>query len=798
MSDIDAPLIPKRTHDPEDPEDYNQEQHSFDEDDEQERRTTDYGTEVYPYPAHLQPGHFTSLEKLFFFLCSLLLILLFVFVGLYARSSQKEDDDPASRMPSPKTPKNHTKDQSYCLDYSCIITAAHILQDVDRELDPCDDFYAYTCSKWVQSHLIPDVRSRIDAYTMTTDAIHHRLDQILSRDFDRFNPTEKEDVFLPSPDRILDRQLFIKLSDFYQSCMNQDAIEEAGVAPLYDIFRTIRQLIPLDQPVHSDNLHNTLAFLSDREIWALFEMKTLPDSLHPTKPSLSLSQGQLGLPHRELYDDPEIISVYMHVVTSLLDIIFKQDTDNEFGWKTWSTIATARRIVEFEKKLALATFTDAQHPERWSVERLQNEAPNIDWQSFIKHHTALPDHILIPTPTFIANYNEALRSSNGRTLQMYLIWRTIWKYLDVMGEELVAPKRKLDAKLSGIEPRAKPERRDTCIELIDHSAMGLLMGRYFVMDHQQQQIAQAKSKIEEMGHMIVKILQNRVPYLGWVPKDDGTTRNEILTKLQHIEFEIGFSTAEPSIHNVISLAEYFGDVVIVKDSFFDNMMRNNKHRVRQTWRSLSQTTVDKHAWKINAQSVDISYNRELNKVIIPGGLLQLPYFDPNGPQYLYFGTIGWLIGHEIMHGFDTIGRNYNVEGIFGQWWTNDTIQQLDSQNKCLIDQYNAFGINGERTLDNNFADHGGLLIEYLDATATTIATKIPGLDPWTEDQLSYIQFARMKCSKSTAEQQLLVKDYSPDRLRVNGPLINSKHFSKTFRCKKGSFMNPKDEKCRVW
>lgn len=386
-------------------------------------------------------------------------------------------------------------------------------------------------NKWKQSHLIPDVKSRIDVQTMTTDAIHHRLDQILSRDFEKFNPQEEEEILLPNPDRILDRQLFIKLSDFYQSCMNQDAIEEIGVAPLYDVFRIIRQSIPLDEPVHSENLHKTLAFLSDREIWALFEMKTMPDTLHPTKPSLSLSQGQIGLPHRELYDDPEIMSVYMHVVTSLLDAIFKKDTDNEFGWKTWSTIATARRIVEFEKKLAQATFTDAQHPERWSLERLQDEAPNIDWQSFIEHHTTLPDHILIPTPTFIKNYNSVLRSSNGRTLQMYLIWRTIWKYLNVMGEEFVAPKRKLDAKLSGIEPRAKPERRDTCIELIDQSAMGLLMGRYFVMDHQQQHIVQAKTKIEDMAHVIVQKLQERVPYLEWIPKDDGITRNEIMNKV---------------------------------------------------------------------------------------------------------------------------------------------------------------------------------------------------------------------------------------------------------------------------
>lgn len=183
------------------------------------------------------------------------------------------------------------------------------------------------------------------------------------------------------------------------------------------------------------------------------------------------------------------------------------------------------------------------------------------------------------------------------------------------------------------------------------------------------------------------------------------------------------------------------------------------------------------------------------------------------------------------HGFDNIGRKYNSKGNFGSWWNDQTLDNLDSQNKCLVSQYNQLGINGEYTLNNNFADLGGLsLMEQLLLSNSTESVKIPGLNDWTKNQLTFIQFARMRCSKSTKEEELKVrkgcdniffcvmstkyllifpcphththtqqqKKYSPDRYRVNGPLMNSNLFSKTFNCKIGSFLNPATNKCKVW
>lgn len=385
--------------------------------------------------------------------------------------------------------------------------------------------------KWQESHAIPDTKSTIDVPSLLTASIRRRLNQILNRDFDSsFNS------LLPDPNTILDRQLFNKLQDFYKSCMDQDTIEEKSITPLYPIFRAIRDFIPLDNGFKSEGgrLNAALLYLADRNMWPLFQLKLEPDVLSdPSKPALYLYGGQVGL--AEMYDDPEMMRVYMQVVTSTLDIIFRRDT--EFGWKSWSTVATARRIIEFEKKIASTMKTQSkliqqqqQQPERWSMGELQDKLPHIDWNAFIKDVPEPPTHILVPHPALLDNLKKAVfRDMNPRTLQMYLIWRVVWTHMGVLSEEFVAQKRKLDAKTSGIEQRATPERWETCIDLLDGSAMGVLLGRYFVTD--RPQMSKAKQVVEELAQRVKGILEQRVvaSNVTWIEGE--ATRTEILKKV---------------------------------------------------------------------------------------------------------------------------------------------------------------------------------------------------------------------------------------------------------------------------
>ncbi|KAI9470041.1 MAG: hypothetical protein EXX96DRAFT_491603 [Benjaminiella poitrasii] len=645
MPDINAPLLSTNTED-----EQGQNGSSHEENDRTHTTTASYGTILYPYPRHLQPGHFTSLEKVMFFLSSILIILLFLFVGLYARSSQKDDDDVPIIQPTPThdIPSNDTK-TLYCLDSSCIVTAAQILQDVDRALDPCDDFYAYACSQWKESHVLSDAKPRLDRATITTESIYYRLEQLLTRGY------TKHHELLPNPDDILDEQLFTKLSDLYASCMYQEPVV---IAPLYHLFRTIRPWIPPDRPqVDQGGLNKALRFLADRNIWPLFETT--------------------------------------------------HDRSNEFGWKSWSTIATARRIIEFEKTLAhLAMTAERAKAERWSQARLQTEAPMVNWTLFSSQST-----LIVPSTHFVDQLQRHVLSANPRTLHMYFLWRIIWHHLDRLGDGPSSLRLPLDTKLSGVTTRR--ERREFCIQMIDQSPMGLLLGRYYVLDQQPPRLQNAaKEGVEAMAYTMKQYLKSRVPHLAWIPHDDEQTRQAILNKLDAMVVQVGHSD---EIESVLSLAERFSRVRIDQDDFFGNMVRNDEHKARES-QGMLHHAIDRHIWKKNPQSTHVSYDRELNK-----------------------------------HAFDRIGRRFDEEGLDkGNGWTNESKDRIDRQNECLVKQYDTWGLDGQVMLDDNFADLGGLraieehMIAAEDNRTTTM--DLPGLEHWTHHQLVYIQLARLKCS----------------------------------------------------
>ena len=349
-----------------------------------------------------------------------------------------------------------------------------------------------------------------------TDSIRRRLDQILNRDFDASS------LGLPDPHTILDRQLFEKVQTLYTSCMDQDTIEKQDIQPLYPLFRTIRDAIPINNYKEA-YVNEAVHSLSEQDIWPLFEFKVETDINTTSKPILSMHAGQLGL-HYTMYNDPDIMQVYMQVVTSMLDIVFKKDLSNEFGWKSWSSVATARRIIEFEKRMANMAAQNV-HPVRYKLSDLQKQVPQIDWTQWTQHVSQAPTHVLIPYALFPKDLAEQVLSDmNSRTLQVYFIWRTIWRHLNVLNEEFAVQKRKLDAKLSGTAPRAAPERWEMCIDALGKSSMGILLGRYYIKD--RQDIQDAKKTVENLAHSIIQHMASRVP--PWIGKED---KEEIIRKV---------------------------------------------------------------------------------------------------------------------------------------------------------------------------------------------------------------------------------------------------------------------------
>ncbi|CDS10795.1 hypothetical protein LRAMOSA11281 [Lichtheimia ramosa] len=627
------------------------------------------------------------------------------------------------------------------------------------------------------------------------------LNEILNHPFNSSHVSPSQPSLLPPPDRIIDEQLFQKLQDFQHACMDEETIEQYDITPLYDMFRTIRDYLPLKyyytmsspSPPYVHGLSNALIYLAQHNVWPLFSFHVGADPKDSSRPSFSIWQGELGLPSHEYYSNSDILNAYSEVMEEILSAVFSKDDANEFGWKTWSPVATARRIISFEKQLAT---TYHQNMERWSLDQLQKAAPNIDWsiiiEALLPRGTPTPQEILIPSSTFVIELSDRIvQGANTRTLQLYLIWRVLWKYLDALGEEFVAPRRKLDAKLYGVEVRAKPPRWQTCLSYADHP-FGFLLGRYLVrrtLDDLAEQ--QADDLLTSVGYT----LSDRIQSLDWIHEED---KQRFHDKMSHINHLVGYPKSQPDTRSAISLAEYYADAIVNKDSFFDSVKSVNKWHVKQTMGRLS-TSVDPNAWDISPQHTEAVYDPLQNKLQVPASILCMPFFDIQLPEFLNYGQLGAMVGREILHAFN------------GREWSNATTTAFEAKARCFIQQYSKFTIegehgqiyyvDGEQTLKQNIADNGGLLHAYLAWKRHVGQNDLPpGLDAWSREQLFFISFARMQCSKSTIQSdlhELSTSSHAPSRWRVNGPLMNSEEFSRAFACPVGKPMNPK-EKCSVW
>ncbi|KAF7732127.1 hypothetical protein EC973_006382 [Apophysomyces ossiformis] len=483
--------------------------------------TTDYGSGVYRYPLYLQPGQFTSVEKLMFFVSSILLILLFVFVGLYARSSfddRLKNPLPTPVNPPPETPSlpgNDTK--SICMKPRCVLTASYILQDVNPDIDPCDDFYAYTCNNWRNKHILPVSRSKISVQSLLDDAIKQQLRQILTQEF---GSSRLDTDQLPSPDNIVDKQLFSKLTDFYRSCMNEDLINRRDISPIYPLFRNIRRYIRQDYRYYhgedKDGLSQAIAYLGNYDVWPLFKLVIQPDT-KTGRESVVISLGDISLQPHEQYGDQAIVNSYTEVTSEILGRLFAKDT-GEFDWKQWSPIATARRIVDFEKEL-VDTLSATERQESYTVDQLQQEAPNVNWAMIIR--SMIPAGVPFPRQISVSSSvihfsKNALVKANSRTLHVYFVWRTLWRYLDALDKEFVEPKRRLDAQITGVKRvNIEPERWETCLAHTNN-VWGFLLGRYFT---QRNHVVETGQTAEDFVKQIVISFLKRLPQLEWLDEE---------------------------------------------------------------------------------------------------------------------------------------------------------------------------------------------------------------------------------------------------------------------------------------
>ncbi|KAI8357779.1 hypothetical protein BD560DRAFT_196969 [Blakeslea trispora] len=344
------------------------------------------------------------------------------------------------------------------------------------------------------------------------------------------------------------------------------------------------------------------------------------------------------------------------------------------------------------------------------------------------------------------------------------------------------------------------------------TSLGFMAGRYYVLEKFD---IKTKESIKAIADDIKQVLLDSFHQLEWL---DEKTRRNAERKLNKLTVKIGYSESSPDVMSPVSLSSYYGAFIIKPDDYFSNYVNGRISTVSNAWRQVGKP-IDKGVWWMYPHEVDAYSRSAFNEIGIPAGILQGLYFEESRPEYLNYGAIGSVLGHEMTHGYDSRGRRYDADGKLFQWWTEHTAKEYEVKADCFVKQYNNFtvtdekgqpvNVNGKFTLAENLADNGGVkkAVEawksrYLKDPSSKQHNnmRLPGLNALSPEQLFFISFARTYCKNITpaqAKKKVLTDNHAPYKWRINAPLQNSFEFAEAFRCPAGSPMNPV-KKCSLW
>jgi putative endopeptidase len=645
---------------------------------------------------------------------------------------------------------------------------------MDKTVDPCTDFYQYSCGNWIKTNPVPPDQVRWGRFNELAERNNWLLYQQLQV---AANPDATR-----SP-------LEAKYGDFYAACMNTALVNEKGAKPVQPALDKIAAL--KDKKALAALIANLQA---QDATTALFRFRVEQDDKDSSKQIAGAGQGGLGLPDRDYYLDPserqqKIREQYKaHVIA-----IFKLAGDTPEQAE-----AEASAVIAIETALAKAssTRTELREPEKnyhiLTLVELDKLAPSFDWSSYFAGiGVGKFESIDVGQPEFFKGMSAVIDAQNLDSWKSYLRWHT----LHTAAPWLSAPFDQenysfYQATLSGQkEPTPRWKR---CTRLTDAS-LGEAVGQDWVSKNFPPD---AKANMSKLVAALDTALSQDIQQLSWM---SDATKKEAEAKLAEIRNKIGYPEKWKD----------YSSVVVKRDDLLGNIHRATNFERMRNLNKLGKP-VDEKEWGMTPPTVNAYYNPSMNDINFPAGILQPPFFDNSMSPAVNFGGIGVVIGHEMTHGFDDQGSKYDGKGNMREWQTPDDRKAFVQRTDCEVAEYGSFEaapgqkLNGKLTLGENTADNGGIRIAYLALMNTLAAqgtgTKAPELDGYTLQQQFFIAFGQVWCSNSTDESARLLArtdPHSPGKWRVNGTVQNFEEFGKAFNCKKGQPMYPENS-CRVW
>ncbi|MGB7452609.1 MAG: M13-type metalloendopeptidase [Lysobacterales bacterium] len=694
-----------------------------------------------------------------------LTITLAVLIGLYG--CQQEADQAAETT---QTESAFAPPSTEVASVKTELTSGIDQSDFSETVRPQDDFFDYVNGPWVENTEMPGDRARWGTF----DALREQSDKDIR--------TLVEEVSVAED--VEDGSATQKIRDFYNSYMDVETTTRVGA-------EAIRA--ELDEIAAANSLDDIYRLFSTLGVYGVDSPMggyIFSDEKDPNTNVVYIAQAGITMPDRDYYlkDDEQFVKgrqLYLDYVAN----VFTQAGIENGAEKAENLLALETRLAEVqwtkeENRNPVKTYNPK------TLTELKEMAPKINWDiTFEAAGIPARDRYIVSQPSFFAAADDIIADADLDLLKDYLTFQTLSSFSPVLGDDYF----KLwfgffREGLSGVsEPRPQWKRAVTSI----NGNMGELLGQLYVERHFQPE---AKARMDTLIQNLIKAYEKSIIELDWMSEE---TKQQALVKLSKFTPKIGYTDDWRDYSKMDITA---GDLVGNMKSAAEFEYNRNLNKL--------DSPVDKGEWFMNPQTVNAYYNPVWNEIVFPASILQPPFFNVEADDAVNYGGIGAVIGHEIGHGFDDQGRQYDGDGNLSDWWTEEDAEKFDVRKNALATQYDGYvvidglTINGQFTSGENIGDLGGLSIAYLAYKMSLGGKEAPVIDGLTGDQrffLGWAQVWRSKARDAEAKRLLTIDPHSPPKFRANGAAVNVPAFYAAFDVKEGDgmYLAPED-RVKIW
>ena len=666
---------------------------------------------------------------------------------------------------------------SVAVVFACLTGSAYAAHgidpaDINRSVAPCTDFFAFANGTWRANHAIPDYMDRWSKRWESGEINKEHVRDILTE------TSARKDWPAGTAEQLS--------GDFYAACMDEAQVNKLGAKPVQPLLDEVRAI------KSKADLQHTIGHLHDLGIAVPFGIFAAQDLHDPTQVIAHLSAGGLGMPDRDYYLKPDARFVearekYLTHVAKMFELagatpaVAKQDSATVFA---------------FEKRLAEASLDNValrdpnQQDHKTKFADLAKSAPDFNWTAYFDAAKMPRSDLNVTQPKFLAQVETEMKSTPVAQWKTYLEWQVLNTAADSLSAPFVEENFAFNGKYLTGATEMKP-RWKRCAESTDNQ-LGEALGRKYVEKYFPPE---AKARMQDMVKNILLAMGDTIRGLDWMGDE---TKKKALEKL---------STFNPKIGYPDKWKDYAG-VVVGRGSYWDDVVAASRWNVTDNREQIGKP-VDRARWGMTPPTSNAYYNPFLNEIVFPAGILQPPAFDVGATDAVNYGAIGVVIGHEISHGFDDQGAQFDAQGKLSNWWTPEDKVKFQARGQCVVDQFDSYFIepgihhNGKLVLGESIGDLGGAKLAYL-AYKKSREGKPPEatLDGFTPEQQFFISWGQWRGDQIRPETQRTMVQGDPHpiaKYRVNGPLSNLPAFQAAFQCKADAPMvRQGKDRCEVW